>query len=378
MLYIVPDYYKEFQCLADACEDTCCAGWQIVIDQQSLKQYSGIKGEFGRRLQNSIDWKESVFYQSKDKRCAFLNEDNLCDMQLALGEKSLCRTCRRYPRHIEEFENVREITLSLSCPEVARILLSKEEPVKLLSFEKEGEEEFEDFDPFLYSELTEARAVICGILQQRDLQLEVRVGLALGIAHDMQVRLNRGELFTCEEVYRKYQKKSAADYVKNKISDKREDKEGYYHWARHLFGKLFKLEVLYEDWDVQLKEAEYLLYGSGSYVYHKRQHAFAEWCSDHMPNLDIMLEQILVYFTVTYFCGGVYDGKVYAKMRMAADSVFYIYEMLKARFIKNEGMLDTEEVMMLVYRYSRELEHSDENLNRMEKFHVYRTGEKPL
>ena len=41
----------------------------------------------------------------------------------------LCDTCRNYPRHIEEFESLREISLSLSCPEAARILLSQKEKV---------------------------------------------------------------------------------------------------------------------------------------------------------------------------------------------------------------------------------------------------------
>ena len=39
MLYVVPDYYKEFQCTADRCEDTCCAGWQIVVDERALRKY---------------------------------------------------------------------------------------------------------------------------------------------------------------------------------------------------------------------------------------------------------------------------------------------------------------------------------------------------
>ena len=124
MLYVFPDYYKEFACLADRCEDTCCAGWQIAVDEKSLNKYQKVTGSFRKRLQKSVNWKEGTFKQSPDKRCAFLNKDNLCDMQLALGEKSLCKTCSRYPRHMEEFENVREITLSVSCPEVARILLN--------------------------------------------------------------------------------------------------------------------------------------------------------------------------------------------------------------------------------------------------------------
>ena len=40
MLYTIPDYYKEFSCIAADCEDTCCAGWQIVIDEKSKRRYA--------------------------------------------------------------------------------------------------------------------------------------------------------------------------------------------------------------------------------------------------------------------------------------------------------------------------------------------------
>ena len=146
MLYTIPDYYHEFSCIAGKCEDTCCAGWQIVADEAALKKYKKVTGSFRKRLRRSINWKEGTFKQDKNKRCAFLNDENLCDMYTALGEKSLCRTCKMYPRHVEEFEDVREMTLSVSCPEVARILLGKKEPVRFLTYESNKEEEYDDLD----------------------------------------------------------------------------------------------------------------------------------------------------------------------------------------------------------------------------------------
>ena len=88
-----------------------------MVDEESLKKYKKVTGDFKQRIKNGVDFKEGVFYQNPGKRCAFLNEQNLCDMYIALGEESFCETCQRYPRHIEEFENVREFTLSASCPE---------------------------------------------------------------------------------------------------------------------------------------------------------------------------------------------------------------------------------------------------------------------
>ena len=78
-------------------------------------------------------------------------------------------------------------------------------------------------------------------------------------------------------------------------------------------------------------------------------------------------EQLLVYFISTYFCGAVYDGRAYAKVQMAVISVLLIHELLAAQWLKNDGTLDDQDVVETVYRYSRELEHSDPNLEKMEE-----------
>ena len=302
MLYTIPDYYKEFSCVADACEDTCCAGWQIVIDDKSKEKYKKVKGEFRRRLLHSINWKEGVFKQSKDKRCAFLNENNLCDMYTALGSKSLCKTCRLYPRHVEEFEGIREISLSLSCPEVAKILLSKKEQVKFLSFEKEGDEEYEDFDLLLHSKLADAREVMIRILQDRSLSVEMRTVLVLAIAHDMQGRINREEIFGCDEVLDKYQTDTAKEFVKAKIDEWKMNPSKNYQFAKENFKLLHELELLKEDWYVTLVETEKLLYQNED-MYLLLRDGFKMWRKEHLEDWDIICEQILVYFVqnILYF-----------------------------------------------------------------------------
>ena len=51
----IPDYYKDFQCIADKCKDSCCIGWEIMIDSKSYKKYQNVKGEFRDRLMKGID-----------------------------------------------------------------------------------------------------------------------------------------------------------------------------------------------------------------------------------------------------------------------------------------------------------------------------------
>lgn len=372
MIYTIPDYYKDFHCIAEKCEDTCCAGWQIVIDKKTLKKYKKMSGEFGHLVKKKINWVTGTFRQDKEKRCAFLNECNLCELYLHEGEGGFCKTCRLYPRHMEEFEGVREISLSISCPEAARILLHKKEPVTYLTFEKEGEEEYEEFDPFLFSILEDARKEMIAILQKRSLSLKVRTILILGMAHDMQGRINRQALFECLDVIEKYRGKRAEDYVKEHCAQRRSkefngdrSKSGY-ALAKELFDKLYELELLREEWDKLLLESQVLLYARGKEFYEKQTDAFFH-DEDLGDEFSIQLEQLLVYFIFTYFPGAVYDGNVYSKVQMAVYCVWMIQELWLARYIKNGGELSMEERIDLTYRFSREVEHSDTNRNHVEK-----------
>ncbi len=367
MLYTRPDYYQDFECIADKCEDTCCAGWQIVIDKETLKKYTKIKGNFKKEILKNVNWFQGTFKQDKSKRCAFLNDRNLCDLYLSQGEEDFCKTCREYPRHTEEFEGVREITLSISCPEVARILMNRMEPVAFISEEKEGDEEFEDFDPFLYSILEDARKEMIAILQKRDLTISDRILLVLGMAHDMQGRMNRQEMFVCSDVIAKYTTDKALQFVRN-YQTKAENKEAEMTFAHTMFKHLFELELLREEWGILLKETEDLLYRDKE-SYRKNKEEFQSYLKNIEASISISihLEQLLVYFLFTYFPGAVYDGEIYAKAQLAVYCVWMIWEIWMARWLKNEKSLDLEEMTELVYRFSREVEHSDLNLGTVER-----------
>ena len=54
MKIYVPDYYKDFRCLAGDCKHSCCIGWEIDIDEDTLDYYKSVEGEFGERLKNNI------------------------------------------------------------------------------------------------------------------------------------------------------------------------------------------------------------------------------------------------------------------------------------------------------------------------------------
>ncbi|MDU4499758.1 MAG: flagellin lysine-N-methylase [Clostridium perfringens] len=124
----VPNYFNEFKCIASECEDTCCAGWEIVIDDETHKRYENVEGEFGEILRSKIVKSdgENIFLLNNGN-CSFLNEKKMCEIYINLGENHLCYTCQQFPRYTEEFLDLKEVGLSLSCPEAARIILRKAE-----------------------------------------------------------------------------------------------------------------------------------------------------------------------------------------------------------------------------------------------------------
>lgn len=370
MIYTRPDYFNEFKCIADKCKDTCCAGWQIVIDEDSLERYKKIKGDYIWKVMANVDWEEGCFRQDKEKRCAFLNENNLCNLYINVGEDSLCKTCRDYPRHAEEFEDIREVTLSASCPEVARILMERMTPVQFVTEEHPEEEEtleFGDFDPFLYSAIEDARNAMVKILQKRNLPIRERAVLVLGMAHDMQRRVNRRQLFECDRVIEKYKRVKSQQFVKEYLAQKDPVEEE--NLAKEMFPLIYELEVLRDEWNSLLKKSQEILFGSEEAYFGKQKREYDLWKMAN-PEMEIHLEQILVYFLFTYFPGSVYDGQLFAKAQMAVYCTWMIELLWMARWIMNGKTLDREEMTELLYRFSREIEHSDENLECLDEMMI--------
>lgn len=370
MEYIIPHYFDRFRCVAAECEDTCCAGWAIMIDEESLEKYKNMEGAFGNRLRNSIDWENGSFCQY-ERRCAFLNEDNLCDLHMEAGEHMLCKTCRDYPRHMEEYEGLREGSLSLSCIEAAKIILGCKEPVGFIRFEDEVEdEEYEDFDFLLFTKLMDAREKMIEVLQKRDIDIMVRMGLCLELAQKMQDALDADELFQVDELLEQFGKMDAIVAFQKKIDENKIGENEYCQTVRKMFRIFGQLEVLKDDWPEYVKRAEKQLFGEGQSGFEKNRTAFHKLYglkSAHNDEWSVWLEQLMVYFVFTYFCGAVYDDNIIGKMQTAVVTTFLIQELAVAKWAENGETMTFELFVDIAHRVSREIEHSDVNLMRLEK-----------
>ena len=141
MKVLAPNYYKKFSCIADKCKHSCCIGWEIDIDDVTLNQYENTNTDFGKKLRDNIAINDdyACFKLTDNERCPFLNENNLCEIILKLGEKSLCQICSDHPRFRNYYGDRIELGLGLTCEEVARIIIDETENFELIEIDESRE-----------------------------------------------------------------------------------------------------------------------------------------------------------------------------------------------------------------------------------------------
>jgi lysine-N-methylase len=131
-------YAESFRCIGSACEDTCCQGWGVPIDQATFEKYQSlpasplreeieacvVRSGDGGADQAAINPKVFAKIQmDASNRCPLLSREGLCRVQAELGEALLSHTCATYPRIEHSAGGLKETALTLSCPEAARLVL---------------------------------------------------------------------------------------------------------------------------------------------------------------------------------------------------------------------------------------------------------------
>ena len=132
MKLYAPVYYKKFRCIADKCEHSCCIGWEIDIDQNTLKKYKKLEGSYSAAIKDSISIEDAPHFKlCEGDRCPHLDERGLCKIIMNVGKDYLCDICREHPRFYN-YTSVAEVGIGMSCTEAARIILSSQNYAELV------------------------------------------------------------------------------------------------------------------------------------------------------------------------------------------------------------------------------------------------------
>ncbi|MCM1307254.1 MAG: flagellin lysine-N-methylase [Butyrivibrio sp.] len=350
MLVRTPDYYSDFKCIAGSCTDTCCAGWQVDVDDASFAYYRTVRGEFGERLRSvmteGVNGGEGQFRIRADGRCPFLNDDNLCDLYAALGEDALCVTCAQYPRYSCEFGSLRETGIALSCKTAAELILRDSRTPRFVTYE--DEETFpalNNIDGALFLALMRARDRAYDIIWDRSRRITERMIILLDFAE----RLAR--------VIKKPDKiRDAAETYRFSYKAKRLSEDELAGTFRIYFRHYLRQVIIKPEWREMCQRVEDALYGRGYAA------AAAEFWADYGAR-EHEYESLLTYFIFRYFMKGVFDGDVLTKVKMGVVSTLVIMQCDMAAWRLNGGGLTLEEQVEIAHLYSREVEHSEENFD---------------
>lgn len=134
MAVYVPAYYSRFRCVAADCSHTCCAGWEIGIDAQTLGVYQNMTGPLGEAIRASLVVREdgACFATDKHGRCAHLDSRGLCRIIAEVGEGALCHICREHPRFYHTVMGHTVCGLGAACETAAELILYEPDDTTLV------------------------------------------------------------------------------------------------------------------------------------------------------------------------------------------------------------------------------------------------------
>ncbi|MBP5492180.1 MAG: flagellin lysine-N-methylase [Clostridiales bacterium] len=312
----VPSFYPDFCCIADKCRHSCCIGWEIDIDKDSLERYKRAPGPLGMKLARMISRSSQeaphFLLQGKEERCPFLTDTNLCELILGLGEDYLCQICRDHPRFRNFYSDREEIGLGLCCEEAARLLLSFEDPIRIVPLETENTSDEEPLEPE-EEDFFSLRDKLFHLLEDRTADLSEKID-----AIENEVDLPMLSL----------------DYPS-------------------LGRLLMDLERLDPSWENALD----LLNTSLS---KEAIESFRSCLKD--ANREKEYENLLWYFLYRHLPDGIFDESLPSRVRLATISTRILLYMGAVSYTKN-GSFTLSEQVELVRMFSSEIEYSEENIS---------------
>lgn len=271
-----------------------------------------MRGEFGKRLKEGIEIADGVacFKLDGDERCPFLNENNLCDIILNLGEEFLSQICNDHPRFRNFYSGATEIGLGLCCESAAEIIICQKEKTMLevISDNNENDGYTEEEASFI-----EFRSKLFDILQNRCIAVDQRI---------------EEFLTNCNGKYTDDSLNLTANF-------------------------LLGLERLDNKWTEILNELKELQNLSDTVL----------------PSyFDTVAEQLLEYFTYRHLSGCLDDGRLPQRACFIVFS-YKTIETLCKYHMKKYGEITYNDIAEYARLYSSEIEYSEENIEAiLEKF----------
>ena len=361
MNYLSIDLYKDFECIAGDCPNTCCAGWTILIDEATRQKMVEKEDDLGVKAEEwLIDRNGATCAKLTNFRCCMLNENNLCNVVLKLGPEYLSETCKQYPRLLAKYGSVIECHMSLSCPEIISQLMDKE----CIQFDFSSNEEKEE--PFEYAELylfeSAVRTTMVNVMDAlRNFSLETR----LYIVYKMLEKAM--EYYEQDVLDENALMQEISFYLQENVLLSFEQQMGGVVSENARFKFLKELRTVYET---VITYGEYKDMLATATDYYKK-------CTyeDYIEHLELFREVTAGYerFYTNYWIAHIFlDAMAVPEYELAKGKMIYvaaefciIQSVALAIFVKNGMKLSREKYTLIISYICRIMEHNSEFRNKL-------------
>lgn len=331
MILEYPSYFEKFRCIGGQCSDTCCAGWEVDVDECSADYYKNVPGTIGSRLRRHLqkDGENSYFPLTHKGRCPFLRKDLLCDLYIELGEESLCQTCTEYPRYYMGIGAYEQIDLSLSCIELSRIFFTESGPITYLrDADALPGKEIDTEEQETLVEVLALRNHCIAILQEHGGSLEDRLQAVRDMVSEAQ-----GLTAQDGDAQRRFLKEDAAAIV----------------------ARMKQFDSIRPEWDQLLQSC-----GNACSAPDFRTR-FSAFSLKMEEQLDLWFTRLAVYFIYRYFIDTCIDGDIEIELCLVHRALRMLRLLLYTRWTENASLI-LDDVIYIAHLFSKETEHDEDNV----------------
>ena len=319
MIYRAPKYTTRFRCIASDCRDSCCIGWKIFVDEETLDKYKTGKGSLFRDIRKSLS-EDGSFILTESGRCPHLLKNGLCRIICKAGEVALCDICREHPRFYNYYGDECEWGVSLACESAARLILESEDALSYTQEDRE-EENDEEIDKALFSLLFAEREKMLWHITDEKASLDEKMLHLEEWAKNLQNFIDNSDI--CKEMF----VFCRSDNEKQPFfTEERLEK------CKRILSSLEPLSPTFE------------------------QRCAAMRLPQHMTEADALFSKILGYFIYRYFLTNALFGDVTAPIGLALFATATV-----AALCESEGRHTLSEVAEAAKDLSKEIEYSEEN-----------------
>lgn len=380
-----PYYYDEFKCIGSECEDHCCKLWNIDIDKEIFYKYRKLNSDFGIEINKNVKRNRKAKNDNEygriqlDSRgnCPLLDSNNLCTIHKELGEKYLSHTCKTYPRLGSKFNDLHELSLAISCPEVCRkVLLNK----RGITFDYVEEESPLDEARYLrkvckaeneiYNLFWELRSVSISIMQYRNISIWKRLIIIAMIGENVQEALKENNIEKCYILIDKYKNIIEDKNILDSFDNIPTMQRLKFPFVKSILEVRTNMGIILNDKfnKMCINFNEVMGFDEGKSLdelintYGKLED---EYYSKFLMENDYIIENYLVYNIYNNFMCGLGKKDIYNEVVKLVAVYSVLRMLLTTTLAVYEDEFKEENLIEVFYSFARVIEHNEEFLNKI-------------